>query len=66
MPEPPLVLDYSDITLADLPQVGGKNASCGELFHHLKPLGIGVVDGFATTAAAWNRGVRYDPEFRAA
>ena len=56
MPEtPPLVLDYADITLADLPSVGGKNASCGELFRHLRPLGVGVVDGFATTAHAWHR-----------
>jgi len=60
MPETQLILDYADITLADLPQVGGKNASCGELFHHLKPLGIGVVDGFATTALAWNRLLEVD------
>ena len=55
MPDPALVLDYADITLANLPQVGGKNASCGELLRHLQPLGIGVVDGFATTAHAWRQ-----------
>ena len=49
------VLDFSDITLADLPRVGGKNASLGELFRSLKPQGVGVLDGFATTADAYRR-----------
>ena len=55
MPEAPLVLDYADIDLSRLPDVGGKNASCGELFRLATSLGIGAVDGFATTAAAWRR-----------
>jgi pyruvate,water dikinase len=33
--------------------VGGKNASLGELFNALKAKGIGVLDGFATTADAY-------------
>ena len=51
----PLVytLDFSQITLKSLPLVGGKNASLGELFNVLKPKGIGVLDGFATTADAY-------------
>ena len=51
----PLVftLDFSQITLKSLPLVGGKNASLGELFNALKPKGIGVLDGFATTADAY-------------
>ncbi|MFM7320283.1 MAG: phosphoenolpyruvate synthase [Armatimonadota bacterium] len=48
-----LVLDYADIDLSRLAEVGGKNASCGELFRMASQLGIGAVDGFATTAAAW-------------
>jgi len=36
-----------------VPRVGGKNASLGELFRHLRPHGVGVVDGFATTADAF-------------
>ncbi len=36
-----------------MPRVGGKNASLGELFRSLKPQGVGVVDGFATTAEAY-------------
>ena len=49
------VLDFADIALADLPRVGGKNASLGELFRALKPKGVGVLDGFATTADAYRR-----------
>jgi pyruvate,water dikinase len=48
-----LTLDFADITMADLQRVGGKNASLGELFHALKPLGVGILDGFATTADAY-------------
>src|ERR1041385_5129464 len=46
-------LDFGQITLKDLSRVGGKNASLGELFNSLKPKGIGVLDGFATTADAY-------------
>jgi pyruvate,water dikinase len=51
----PFVLDFTDITLGDLARVGGKNASLGELFAALKPKGVGVLDGFATTADAYWR-----------
>jgi pyruvate,water dikinase len=46
-------LDFSQVTLKSLPLVGGKNASLGELFNALKSKGIGVLDGFATTADAY-------------
>jgi pyruvate, water dikinase len=49
------VLDFSKIRLGDVSRVGGKNASLGELFQALKPHGVGVVDGFATTADAYRR-----------
>ena len=51
----PFVLDFADVTLSDLGRVGGKNASLGELFAELKPRGVNVLDGFATTAAAYRR-----------
>jgi pyruvate,water dikinase len=51
----PCVVDFADIALSDLPHVGGKNASLGELFRALKPKGVGVLDGFATTAYAYRR-----------
>ena len=46
-------LDFSQINLKSLPLVGGKNSSLGELFTTLKSKGIGVLDGFATTADAY-------------
>jgi pyruvate,water dikinase len=52
---PDYVLDFAQIGLGDLPRVGGKNSSLGELFGALKPKGVGVVDGFATTSAAYWR-----------
>jgi pyruvate,water dikinase len=48
-------LDFSEITIGDLARVGGKNASLGELYRALKPQGVGVLDGFATTAHAYRR-----------
>jgi pyruvate,water dikinase len=48
-----LTLDFDRISLADVAKVGGKNASLGELRRALAPAGVGVLDGFATTAAAF-------------
>jgi len=39
--------------MADLPQVGGKNASLGEMIGALSAAGVRVPGGFATTAAAF-------------
>ncbi len=44
---------FDTLTLADVPSVGGKNASLGELILHLKHEGIAVPDGFATTTSAY-------------
>lgn len=44
---------FKDITLPDIPQVGGKNASLGEMFHYLAPKGISLPNGFATTADSY-------------
>jgi pyruvate,water dikinase len=55
MRDPVYVLDFNEIALRDVPRVGGKNASLGELFNQLGSEGIGVVDGFATTADAYRR-----------
>ncbi len=37
----------------DVPLVGGKNASLGEMIRHLQPLGVSVPGGFATTVDAF-------------
>ena len=42
-----------DLRLKDLPQVGGKNASLGEMIGGLQSAGIRVPGGFATTADAF-------------
>jgi phosphoenolpyruvate synthase/pyruvate phosphate dikinase len=54
----PDILDCADIRLADVGRVGGKNASLGELFRTMKPRGVGVLDGFSTTADAYRRLLR--------
>ncbi len=50
-----LILPFEQITMKDLPRVGGKNASLGEMIHHLLPLGIAVPGGFAVTVDAFNQ-----------
>jgi len=50
---PEHVLWFEEIGMGDVPQVGGKNASLGELIQSLKARGVRVPDGFATTAAAY-------------
>jgi pyruvate,water dikinase len=44
---------FKDLRLSDVPLVGGKNASLGELLAELMPLGVRVPDGFAVTAEAY-------------
>ncbi len=42
-----------DLRMDDVPIVGGKNASLGEMIHHLAAVGVRVPGGFATTADAY-------------
>ena len=42
-----------ELGMDDLDQVGGKNASFGEMIGSLAPLGVTVPDGFAITADAY-------------
>ncbi|VXB22716.1 phosphoenolpyruvate synthase [Arthrobacter sp. 9AX] len=49
------VLWFSDLGLTDLDQVGGKNASLGEMVRNLASAGVKVPGGFATTADAYRR-----------
>ncbi|HEX5090546.1 MAG TPA: phosphoenolpyruvate synthase [Nocardioides sp.] len=44
---------FRDLGMKDLEEVGGKNASLGEMVSNLAGLGVKVPDGFATTAAAY-------------
>ncbi len=43
----------SELGMDDVPVVGGKNASLGEMIQHLTQLGVRVPGGFATTAQAY-------------
>jgi len=49
---------FDDIGIGDVPAVGGKNASLGEMRRALTPLGIRIPDGFATTADAYRAFLR--------
>ena len=42
-----------DLRMDDVPIVGGKNASLGEMIHHLAEVGVRVPGGFATTSDAY-------------
>ena len=44
---------FADIGIEDVPLVGGKNASLGEMYRNLASQGIAVPNGFAITAEAY-------------
>jgi pyruvate, water dikinase len=48
-----LILWFDEVGIADIPLVGGKNASLGEMIQQLVPKGVNVPTGFATTAYAY-------------
>ena len=45
---------FDEIGLSDLPQVGGKNASLGEMYQELSSKGVNVPYGFAITVGAYH------------
>ncbi len=47
------IIPFAQVTIADIPQVGGKNASLGEMISALKSRQIRVPNGFAVTAQAY-------------
>ncbi len=49
---------YGELKIEDVPQVGGKNASLGELLSSLTGAGVRVPDGFATTSDAYREYIR--------
>ncbi len=51
--EKALILPFEAVGIADIPIVGGKNASLGEMLQQLSPKGVCVPTGFATTAFAY-------------
>ncbi|MCE9590863.1 MAG: phosphoenolpyruvate synthase [Planctomycetes bacterium] len=49
---------FEEISIADVPVVGGKNASLGEMYRELTSKGVRVPDGFALTADAYRHFLR--------
>ena len=45
--------DFAEIGATDVPLVGGKNASLGEMYQELGAVGVRVPHGFALTADAY-------------
>jgi len=52
-PSPRFVVPFRELTIDDIPKVGGKNASLGEMIQNLADAGVRVPDGFAVTAEAF-------------
>ncbi len=49
----PSILWFEEIGIGDIPVVGGKNASLGEMYRELAGQGVKVPNGFAVTANAY-------------
>jgi len=49
------IISLDKLNMQDVPRVGGKNASLGEMISNLGNLGVEVPGGFATTADAFNQ-----------
>ncbi|MEA1934658.1 MAG: phosphoenolpyruvate synthase [Thermodesulfobacteriota bacterium] len=47
------ILWFDEISIGDVPSVGGKNASLGEMYRNLASEGVAVPNGFAITAHAY-------------
>ena len=65
----PFIKWFADTTIEDIPIVGGKNASLGEMFRELSGKGVKVPNGFSVTAAGYRHFLResaLDPVIRAA
>jgi pyruvate, water dikinase len=50
----PYILWFDEIGLSDLPLVGGKNASLGEMRRELTKAGVSIPNGFAVTVDAYH------------
>ncbi len=49
-----------EVGINDIPLVGGKNASLGEMLQHLTALGVNIPDGFVITVEAYHEFLRYN------
>jgi pyruvate,water dikinase len=51
---------FSETGINDVAEVGGKNASLGEMFTHLTTEGILIPNGFSITAAAYKHFISFN------
>jgi len=47
-------IPFAEVTMQDLSEVGGKNASLGEMIRNLSSLGVSIPDGYAITVEAFS------------
>ena len=52
--DPLFCIPLEEICLNDLPKVGGKTASLGEMIQQLQPLGVAIPGGFAVSSSAYD------------
>ena len=52
------ILWFKELGIKDVPRVGGKNASLGEMYRKLTSKGVRIPNGFATTADAYQRFIK--------
>ncbi|NCN25702.1 phosphoenolpyruvate synthase [Candidatus Falkowbacteria bacterium CG10_big_fil_rev_8_21_14_0_10_37_14] len=50
---PKFIKFFEELGIKDVPQVGGKNASLGEMYQKLTKQGVNIPNGFATTAEGY-------------
>lgn len=51
---------FKELGIGDVPQVGGKNASLGEMIRELSAKGIQIPDGYAVTADAYHAFIKFN------
>ncbi|MFC1842543.1 phosphoenolpyruvate synthase [Candidatus Dependentiae bacterium] len=54
------IKNFKDISISDIPEVGGKNASLGQMIGQLAGTGVRVPGGFAITAQAYRYFLEYN------
>jgi pyruvate,water dikinase len=58
--KPIYICDLNTVGMNDIEQVGGKNASLGEMLQNLTQLGIQIPGGFIITVAAYREFIRFN------
>ncbi len=58
MAKTPYIRWFRELRMKDVPLVGGKTASLGELYNALAPRGLNIPNGFAVTAEAYRDAIK--------